>query len=51
MSRQRLIIRVSGASALQLAWAVLGALHASQAVETHLVLSAGGRKRWRPRWD
>ena len=44
MSRQRLIIGVSGSSAPQLAWAVLGALHASQAVETHLVVSAGAEK-------
>jgi polyprenyl P-hydroxybenzoate/phenylacrylic acid decarboxylase-like protein len=44
VSRQRLIIGVSGASAPQLAWAVLGTLHASQAVETHLVLSAGAEK-------
>jgi polyprenyl P-hydroxybenzoate/phenylacrylic acid decarboxylase-like protein len=44
MSRERLIIGVSGSSAPQLAWAVLGALHASQAVETHLVVSAGADK-------
>jgi polyprenyl P-hydroxybenzoate/phenylacrylic acid decarboxylase-like protein len=44
MSRQRLVIGVSGSSAPQLAWAVLGALHASHAVETHLVLSAGAEK-------
>jgi len=44
MSRQRLIIGVSGSSAPQLAWAVLGALHASQAVETHLVVSAAAEK-------
>lgn len=44
MSRQRLIIGVSGSSAPQLAWAVLGALHASQAVETHLVVSTGAEK-------
>jgi polyprenyl P-hydroxybenzoate/phenylacrylic acid decarboxylase-like protein len=44
MSRQRLVIGVSGSSAPQLAWAVLGALHASRAVETHLVLSAGAEK-------
>ena len=44
MSRQRLIIGVSGSSAPQLAWAVLGALQASQAVETHLVVSAAAEK-------
>ena len=33
MTRQRLIIGVSGASVPQLAWAVLGALHASHAVD------------------
>jgi polyprenyl P-hydroxybenzoate/phenylacrylic acid decarboxylase-like protein len=44
MNRQRLVIGVTGSSAPQLAWAVLGALHASQAVETHLVLSAGAEK-------
>ena len=44
MSRQRLAIGVTGSSAPQLAWAVLGALHASHAVETHLVLSAGAEK-------
>jgi polyprenyl P-hydroxybenzoate/phenylacrylic acid decarboxylase-like protein len=44
MSRPRLIVGVSGASAPQLAWAVLGALRASRAVETHLVLSAGAEK-------
>jgi polyprenyl P-hydroxybenzoate/phenylacrylic acid decarboxylase-like protein len=44
MSRERLIIGVSGSSAPQLAWAVLGALHASQAVETHLVVSTGADK-------
>jgi len=44
MSRQRLVIGVTGSSAPQLAWAVLGAQHASQAVETHLALSAGAEK-------
>jgi polyprenyl P-hydroxybenzoate/phenylacrylic acid decarboxylase-like protein len=44
MSRQRLIIGVSGASAPQLAMTLLETLHASQAVETHLVLSAGAEK-------
>jgi polyprenyl P-hydroxybenzoate/phenylacrylic acid decarboxylase-like protein len=44
MSRQRLVIGVSGSSAPQLAWAVLGALHASRAVETHLVVSGGAEK-------
>ena len=44
MSRQRLIIGVSGSSAPQLAWAVLGALHHNDAVETHLVLSKGAEK-------
>jgi polyprenyl P-hydroxybenzoate/phenylacrylic acid decarboxylase-like protein len=44
MSRQRLVIGVSGSSAPQLAWAVLGALHASHVVETHLVVSAGAEK-------
>jgi polyprenyl P-hydroxybenzoate/phenylacrylic acid decarboxylase-like protein len=44
MTRQRLIIGISGASAPQLAWAVLKALHLSLAVETHLVLSAGAEK-------
>jgi polyprenyl P-hydroxybenzoate/phenylacrylic acid decarboxylase-like protein len=43
-SRRRLVVGVSGASAPQLAWAVLGALHASQDVETHLVLSTGAEK-------
>jgi polyprenyl P-hydroxybenzoate/phenylacrylic acid decarboxylase-like protein len=44
MSRQRLIIGVSGSSAPQLAWAVLGALHHNEAVETHLVLTKGAEK-------
>jgi polyprenyl P-hydroxybenzoate/phenylacrylic acid decarboxylase-like protein len=44
VSRQRLVIGVSGSSAPQLAWAVLGALHAGHAVETHLVVSAGAEK-------
>jgi hypothetical protein len=44
MTRQRLITGVSGASAPQLAWTVLGAPHASHAVETHLVLSIGAEK-------
>jgi alkanesulfonate monooxygenase SsuD/methylene tetrahydromethanopterin reductase-like flavin-dependent oxidoreductase (luciferase family) len=44
MTRQRLIIGVSGASAPQLAWAVLGALRASQSVETHPVLSTEAEK-------
>lgn len=44
MTKQRLITGVSGASAPQLAWAVLGALRASQAVETHPVLSTGAEK-------
>jgi polyprenyl P-hydroxybenzoate/phenylacrylic acid decarboxylase-like protein len=44
MNRQRLIIGVSGSSAPQLAWAVLGALHHNEAIETHLVLSEGAEK-------
>lgn len=37
-------IFISGVSAPQLAWSVLRALYASQAVETHLVLSTGAEK-------
>jgi polyprenyl P-hydroxybenzoate/phenylacrylic acid decarboxylase-like protein len=44
MTKQRLIVGVSGSSAPQLAWSLLGALHASQAIETHLVLSMGAEK-------
>jgi polyprenyl P-hydroxybenzoate/phenylacrylic acid decarboxylase-like protein len=44
MSRQRLIIGVSGSSAPQLAWAVLGALQHNETVETHLVLTKGAEK-------
>jgi polyprenyl P-hydroxybenzoate/phenylacrylic acid decarboxylase-like protein len=44
MTKQRLIVGVSGSSAPQLAWSLLGALHGSQSVETHLVLSMGTEK-------
>ena len=44
MTRQRSIIRINVASAPQLAWAVLGALHASRAVEIHPMLSTGAEK-------
>ena len=39
--RPRLIVGISGASAPQLGYALLRALHELQTVETHLVLSAG----------
>ncbi len=38
---QRLIVAVSGSSAPQLAYTLLQALHVSDSVETHLVLSRG----------
>jgi polyprenyl P-hydroxybenzoate/phenylacrylic acid decarboxylase-like protein len=41
MSRQRLIIGVSGSSAPQLAWTTLQALHHHPDIETHLVISRG----------
>jgi len=41
MSRQRLIIGVSGSSAPQLAWTTLRALHRHPDIETHLVISKG----------
>lgn len=39
--RQRLIVAVSGSSAPQLAFTLLQALHASDSIETHLVLTRG----------
>ena len=44
MSRQRLIIGVSGSSAPQLAWTTLRALHGHPDIETHLVISRGADK-------
>jgi polyprenyl P-hydroxybenzoate/phenylacrylic acid decarboxylase-like protein len=44
MTKQRLIVGVSGSSAPHLAWSLLSELHASQAVETHLVVSTGAEK-------
>jgi polyprenyl P-hydroxybenzoate/phenylacrylic acid decarboxylase-like protein len=44
MTKKRLIVGVSGSSAPQLAWTLLEALHANQAVETHLVVSMGAEK-------
>ncbi len=41
MSRQRLIIGVSGSSAPQLAWTTLQALYHHPDIETHLVISRG----------
>lgn len=44
MSRQRLIIGISGSSAPQLGWATLQALHNHPEIETHLVISRGADK-------
>jgi polyprenyl P-hydroxybenzoate/phenylacrylic acid decarboxylase-like protein len=44
MTKQRLIVGVSGSSAPQLAWATLTALRGHPDVETHLILSNGATK-------
>jgi polyprenyl P-hydroxybenzoate/phenylacrylic acid decarboxylase-like protein len=44
MSKERLIVGVSGSSAPQLAWATLVALQGNPDVETHLVVSSGATK-------
>jgi polyprenyl P-hydroxybenzoate/phenylacrylic acid decarboxylase-like protein len=44
MSRQRLIVGVSGSSAPQLGWTLLQALHRHPDIETHLVISRGADK-------
>jgi polyprenyl P-hydroxybenzoate/phenylacrylic acid decarboxylase-like protein len=44
MSKQRLVVGVSGSSAPQLAWATLTALRSHPDVETHLILSKGAEK-------
>jgi polyprenyl P-hydroxybenzoate/phenylacrylic acid decarboxylase-like protein len=44
MTRQRLILGVSGSSAPQLGWALLQALHHHPDIETHLVISRGAEQ-------
>jgi polyprenyl P-hydroxybenzoate/phenylacrylic acid decarboxylase-like protein len=44
MTRQRLILGVSGSSAPQLGWALLRALHHHPDIETHLVISRGAEQ-------
>ena len=44
MSRQRLIVGISGSSAPQLGWTTLQALHRHPDIETHLVISRGADK-------
>jgi len=44
MSKQRLVVGVTGSSAPHLAWATLMALRGHPDVETHLVLSKGAEK-------
>jgi polyprenyl P-hydroxybenzoate/phenylacrylic acid decarboxylase-like protein len=44
MSKQRLVVGVSGSSAPHLAWATLMALRGNPDVETHLILSKGATK-------
>jgi polyprenyl P-hydroxybenzoate/phenylacrylic acid decarboxylase-like protein len=51
MTRQRLIVGVSGSSAPQLGWALLRALHHHPDVETHLVISRGADQTIRLEMD
>jgi polyprenyl P-hydroxybenzoate/phenylacrylic acid decarboxylase-like protein len=51
MTRQRLILGVSGSSAPQLGWALLRALHQHPDIETHLVVSRAAEQTIRLEMD